>query len=316
MSIIYEALKKAERERELLPRGRPLRHVVRLTRQRWTGIALVSLLIGVTLAGGMSAWVWLTPRTVPLSSMGLLSTASPPSQDHRAHQDGEPVSFTTPPAQLVRTRLPSRVEGVVSESAAVVTPPPGNAPAARQDRPAIATRPVPQSVAQASAAAAYEKAVKAESDGRWDEAMRYYQQAIALQPTLPEAHNNLGHLYARQHQLAAAIEEFHAAVAAKPDYAIARNNLGSTYLMTGQEPLAVQEFLAALRLDRDYATPYYNLASVYARRGDVSQAMAFLRKAMALEPAVLSWVRKDPDFDSLRATPEFQRLRLQRHAER
>jgi Tfp pilus assembly protein PilF len=171
-------------------------------------------------------------------------------------------------------------------------------------------------VAQASAEAAFDNAVKAESDGRWDEAVQYYQAAIALKPTLAEAHNNLGHLYARRQQFAAAIEEFRAALAAKPDYAMARNNLGSMYLMTGQEPMAAQEFLAAVRLDPGYATPYYNLASVSARRGDGGQALAFLRKARALDPAVLSWVWEDPDFDNLRATPEFQRLRLQSHAKR
>jgi hypothetical protein len=74
--------------------------------------------------------------------------------------------------------------------------------------------------------------------------------------------------------------------------------------------------LAALRSESGYVTPYYNLASVAARRGDVSQAMAFLSRAMAIEPAVLSWVREDPDFDSLRAAPEFQRLRVQSHAKR
>lgn len=316
MSIIYEALKKAERERAPLPRAMPIRRGVRPTQQRRTGIAAASLLIGVTLASGMSAWIWLLPGAMLPSPMEPLSTASPLSQERSARQDGEPISFTAPPAQLVRTWLPSRVDTVVSESTAVVTTRPANMPAARPDQPTPAPHPAPQPVAQASAEAAFEKALKAESGGRWDEAVQYYQEAIALKATLPEAHNNLGHLYARQHQLAAAIEEFRAALAAKPDYAIARNNLGSMYLMTGQEPLAVQEFLAALRLDRGYATPYYNLASVSARRGDVSQAVAFLRKAMALDPAVLSWVREDPDFDNLRATPEFQQLRLRSHAKR
>src|SRR5919108_1748343 len=310
MSIIYEALKKAEREREPLPRGLAVRPVVRLTHRRWAGIAVASLLIGVTLAGAISAWVWLMPKTAPPSSMESRSTASLVSQKRLASQDGEPVSFTTHPAQVVRAPLPSRVDAVVSASAAVTTPGPANAPTAEADRPTTATRPAPRAVAPTTAAATFEKAVKAESDGRWDEAVQYYQQVIALKPTMSEAHNNLGHLYTRQHQLGAAIDEFRAALAVKPDYAIARNNLGSAYLMTGQEPLAVQEFLAAVRLDHGYATPYYNLASVSARRGDVSQAMAFLRRAMTLEPAVLSWAGEDPDFDSLRATPEFQRLRL------
>jgi tetratricopeptide (TPR) repeat protein len=316
MSIIYEALKKAEREREPLPRGLAVRRVVRLTHQRWAGIAVASLLIGVTLAGGISAWVWLWPKAALPGSMELRSTASVASQERLASQDGEPVSFTTAPTQVARASLPSRVDTVVSASAAAVTPGPANAPTAEPDRPTTAARPASQRAAPTTAEAAFEKAVQAESDGRGGEAVQYYQQAIALKPSMSEAHNNLGRLYTRQHQLGAAIEEFRAALAVKPDYAIARNNLGSAYLMTGQEPLAVQEFLAAVRLDHGYATPYYNLASVSARRGDVSQAMAFLRRAMTLEPAVLSWAWEDPDFASIRAMPEFQRLRLQSHAKR
>ena len=316
MSIIYEALKKAEREREPWPRGMAVRHVVHLTAQGWARGAVASLLIAVTVAGAISARVWLMPKTAPPSSIEPWSTASVQPQERLASQGGEPVSFTAPPAQVVRASLPSRVDTAVAASAAVVSPGPARAPTAELDQPTTATRPAPQPVAPTTAEGAFEQAVKAESDGRWDEAVQYYQQAIALKPTMSEAHNNLGHLYTRQHQLGAAIEAFRAALAVKPDYAIARNNLGSAYLMTGQEPLAVQEFLAAVRLDHGYATPYYNLASVSARRGDVSQAMAFLRRAMTLEPAVLSWAGGDPDFDSLRATPEFQRLRLQRHAKR
>jgi TPR repeat len=316
MSIIYEALRKAEREREPWPRAMPIRRVVRRTHKRWTGIAVASLIIGVTLASGMSAWLWLMPGTTLPSPTEALSTASPLSEERAAGQEGGPVSLTIPPTQLVRTRFSSRVNTVASESTAVVTPPPANAPFVRSDQSTTATHSVPQPVAQASAEAAFDNAVKAESDGRWDEAVQYYQAAIALKPTLAEAHNNLGHLYARRQQFAAAIEEFRAALAAKPDYAMARNNLGSMYLMTGQEPMAAQEFLAAVRLDPGYATPYYNLASVSARRGDGGQALAFLRKARALDPAVLSWVWEDPDFDNLRATPEFQRLRLQSHAKR
>ena len=55
-------------------------------------------------------------------------------------------------------------------------------------------------------------------------------------------------------------------------------------------------------------TPYYNLGSLYARRGDVDQAISFLTKAIAMEPAVLTWIRQDPDFDRIRRSPEFQRL--------
>ncbi|HSF29227.1 MAG TPA: tetratricopeptide repeat protein, partial [Candidatus Tectomicrobia bacterium] len=65
-----------------------------------------------------------------------------------------------------------------------------------------------------------------------------------------------------------------------------------------------------------YVSPYYNLASLYARRGDVEQSVAFLTKALAIEPTALSWLREDPDFDRIRTAPELQRLRMHGHARR
>jgi hypothetical protein len=37
---------------------------------------------------------------------------------------------------------------------------------------------------------------------------------------------------------------------------------------------------------------------------------------LAIEPAVSSWLLEDLDFDRIRAAPEFQQLRRQRHARR
>jgi tetratricopeptide (TPR) repeat protein len=161
---------------------------------------------------------------------------------------------------------------------------------------------------------AFGEARGAEDDGRWEEAVRLYQQAIALKPDLLEARNNLGRLYVRLSRVAAAIVEFRTVLAMAPDYALARNNLGSAFLLDGNEH--IQEFLEAVRLDGTYATPYYNLASVYARRGDTSQALGFLTKALSLEPAVVSWVQEDPDFASVKEAPEFQRWRSVRTVQR
>jgi tetratricopeptide (TPR) repeat protein len=147
-------------------------------------------------------------------------------------------------------------------------------------------------------------------------AKHYYRRALALNPSLVEARNNLGTLYVRQQRFTAAIAEFHAAIRLDPHYAIARNNLGSVYVLIGEEGLAVQEFLAALESDGAYVSPLYNLASIHARRGEVGQTVAFLTRALAIEPEVWSWVQEDPDFDGIKAAPEVQSLRTPRHAKR
>jgi tetratricopeptide (TPR) repeat protein len=298
MSIIHDALKKAEREREPLAKRLPLSRGVRTARRRWRGSVITGMLVGVTTVGAIGGWLWLQPMGVGLTRGTRVPTSqsSPvkvPGAGDRADRRavvGEPM----PVAQALEVSARSKPDEAPSPAA-------------------------PLSVAfeaQATAEAAFERARAAESKGRWGEAEQYYRQALALNPALVEARNNLGNLYVQQQRLTAAIDEFQAALAYNPHYAIARNNLGSTYVMIGEEALAVQEFLAALRIEAAYVSPYYNLASLYARRSDVGQAVAFLTKALAIDPTVLSWLQDDPDFDGIRAAPELQRLRTPGHGRR
>jgi len=290
MSIIHEALKKAEREREPRLTRWPLYRGMRTAHHKWWWGVITSLAAGVTMAVAVSIWLWLQS---PLSSpRGEVVPADPQSSRANvagaAHGANRHAINTQPLAPERPLEAPPRL---------------------KSDDVSLPVTSVPLAPAlQAMADAAFERARDAESKGQWVQAEYYYRQALAQNPTLAQVHNNLGNLYIRQQQMSAAIGEFRAAMALNPNYAMGRNNLGSAYFLIGEEELAIQEFIAALRIDSTYVSPYYNLASLYARRGDVGQAVAFLTKALALESAVSSWVREDPDFDSIRGAPEFQRL--------
>jgi tetratricopeptide (TPR) repeat protein len=298
MSIIYDALKKAERERQPRPLGLPLSRGLHTTRRRWQGGVTAGVFISLTIVGAVSAWLWL---------QGLVGGAT-----------------LIPMLPMPQSAPLDAAEGEekAARQAVVVAPPPIEKPldappqSLSHDSPSpAAPRPLPFETL-VTAEEAFDRARVAESKAQWEQAKQHYRQALALNPGIVEAHNNLGNLYVRQHQFAAAIGEFQAALALDPHYAIARNNLGSAYFMLGEEALAIQEFLAALHIDGAYVSPYYNLASLHARRGDVEQSIAFLTKALAIEPTVLSWLQEDPDFDRLRGAPELQRLRAHGHARR
>jgi tetratricopeptide (TPR) repeat protein len=295
MSIIHDALKKAERERGPWSTGLPVYPGVRMGRRRWRWGITIGMLTGVATVA-VSTW------------LGLQSLVGAP-RDRTVMQ-----TLQSSPARVPRTADQAHRQAVVAPPMAVAKlfearsmPDKSLSPAAPVSR---AFEP------EVNAEAAFERARSAESTGQWEQAARYYRQALALNPALVEAHNNLGNLFIRQQQMTAAIDEFQAAIALNPDYAMVRNNLGSAYVLIGEEALAIQEFIAALRIDGAYVSPYYNLASLYARRGDVGQAVAFLTKALALEAAVLSWLQADPDFDGIRAAPAFQRLRAQAQVRR
>ncbi len=72
--------------------------------------------------------------------------------------------------------------------------------------------------------------------GQTAKARAAYERALALQPDLSEASNDLGTLLAESGDLPAAIERFRAALEATPDYPDALNNLG--YALTPDRPTA------------------------------------------------------------------------------
>jgi tetratricopeptide (TPR) repeat protein len=298
MSIIHEALKKAEREREPRPAGLPRYGSLRMARRRWRWSITAGMLIGLTTLGGMSIWLWLQSQGGDFP----VKTATPKAQD---------------PAPIVLgSEDQTEQQAVVTQSLPITRPLAAVRPSESDQISSPAASSALAWEVQATAQTTFERGREAEFTGQWEEAKRYYRQALTLNPTLVEARNNLGTLYAHQRQLTAAIDEFQTAIQFAPNYAIVRNNLGSAYFLIGQEELAIQEFLAALRIDGTYVSPLYNLASLYARRGDTGQAVAFLTRALAIEPAVLTWLQEDPDFDAIKASPEIQRLRVQSHAKR
>lgn len=297
MSIIHEALKKAEREREPFPHGIPVHRLAPSRRHRWSGIGLARLFVGVIIGGVLGASMWLELGGVLPWSSARRPKAPEIRQDSAAGTRGhQPAAHTAVLGERQVALPPSEPQGVP--------------PAARSLSPSEVA------ATHAGAEALFERAVSAEAGGQWDEAVQHYRQALAQDPGLLKARNNLGNLYIRQHQLPEAIAQFQAALVLAPEYAYARNNLGSAYLMMGQEAEAIQEFLTALRLDGSYVSPYYNLAAIYARRRDLAHVIAFLTKAIALEPAVLSWIGEDADFDGMRTAPAFQHLGMPKHARR
>ena len=93
-----------------------------------------------------------------------------------------------------------------------------------------------------------------------------YERALALQPDLAEASNDLGTLLAEAGDLPGAIARFRAALAATPDYPDALNNLGYALLLTGQAAEARELYERALALQPDFPEALNNLGLILGRR--------------------------------------------------
>ena len=111
-----------------------------------------------------------------------------------------------------------------------------------------------------------------------------FERALALQPDLAEANNDLGALLAQGGDLDGAIGRFRAALASTPDYPDALNNLGYALLLTGRDEEARALYEKALALQPDFPEALNNLGLLLGRAGDMDRAERYFREALGRRP--------------------------------
>ncbi len=102
--------------------------------------------------------------------------------------------------------------------------------------------------APTSAVARSKLGVALAHQGKLDEAIGQFSQALALHPTYAPAYSNLGNAYREKGMLAEALAAYERAVAIDPDYWVAHQNLGILYKQMGRVGEAVEHFKKATRL--------------------------------------------------------------------
>lgn len=122
------------------------------------------------------------------------------------------------------------------------------------------------------------------AEGRTDEAVRHYEEAIRLRPAAAAAHNNLGLVLAGLDDRENAAAHYREALRIKPDYAEAHNNLGSLLGREGRRVDAIAHFTEALRLKPDYAEAHNNFGVAAGNLGRLDEAAAHFREGLRLSP--------------------------------
>jgi tetratricopeptide (TPR) repeat protein len=115
-----------------------------------------------------------------------------------------------------------------------------------------------------------------------EEARHAYQHALELDPTLADAHVNLGRLFHQAHQAAEAEAHYRAAAQQAPDDAIVHFNLAVLLEEVGRSGEAIQAYQSALKADPNFADAHYNLGLLFDALGKRAQAMTHLRTARKL----------------------------------
>jgi Flp pilus assembly protein TadD len=120
--------------------------------------------------------------------------------------------------------------------------------------------------------------------GQSAKARAVFERALALQPDLAEANNDLGALLAQGGDLDGAIARFRAALASAPEYPDALNNLGYALLLTGRDQEARALYEKALALQPDFPEALNNLGLLFGRGGDLDRAERYFREALDRRP--------------------------------
>ena len=96
------------------------------------------------------------------------------------------------------------------------------------------------------------------------------------------------------------------ALMADPGCVVALNNLGVLFIKDKNYPAARGRFEKAIRLKPGYVDPYYNLACLFALKDRPEQALRYLKRAVAIDPQVKEWAKKDTDLGNLKDLAEFK----------
>ncbi|XP_036921691.1 protein O-mannosyl-transferase TMTC4 isoform X3 [Sturnira hondurensis] len=126
--------------------------------------------------------------------------------------------------------------------------------------------------------------------GNQTAAIRYYREAVRLNPKYVHAMNNLGNILKERNELQEAEELLSLAVQIQPDFAAAWMNLGIVQNSLKQFKAAERSYRTAIKHRRKYPDCYYNLGRLYADLNRHADALNAWRNATVLKPEhSLAW---------------------------
>jgi tetratricopeptide (TPR) repeat protein len=157
-------------------------------------------------------------------------------------------------------------------------------------------------------------------------AKRWYQKAVKLNPRYSEAINNLGTVYYAQKSYRRAIDQYKKALRVSESASIL-SNLGTAYFARKQYDDALQCYQQALALDpnvfehrstqgsvvqersvEDRAKFEYYMAKTYAKAGALDRALQYIRRSLEDGFKERDKYFMDPEFAALQENVEFKQI--------
>jgi Flp pilus assembly protein TadD len=151
-------------------------------------------------------------------------------------------------------------------------------------------------------------------EGRLEEAIRHFEEAIRICPGHAAAHVNLGHVLFSLQRVAEAEASFREALRYVPGDPDALSNLGTVLSMQGRAAEGIPLLQEALRIAPEHVDAHQNLATSLSNQGRLEEALHHYSRALALRPGHamaargIAWIRATSIDPSLRDGEEAVRL--------
>jgi tetratricopeptide (TPR) repeat protein len=145
--------------------------------------------------------------------------------------------------------------------------------------------------------------------GRYQQSLKYLNQAITLDPVMALAWGNRSFPLYRLGNLPAALDSCDRAILHGLTDATIHTNRGIILLQLHRLAEAQTSFETALIIEANYPDARYGLACAYALQNQLAPALEHLKQAIELNPEhYRTLAQTDSDFDSIRDNKQFQAL--------
>ena len=121
-------------------------------------------------------------------------------------------------------------------------------------------------------------------EGRTDEAIALFQQALQIKPDYADAYYNLGNALLHETKVDDAIALYRRALQLNPDYAKAHINLGNALILEGKMDEAMDHYQQALQITPNDAEAHIDLGNALLQKGKADEAIAHFRQALQINP--------------------------------
>ncbi|VVC76785.1 TPR repeat-containing protein YrrB [Aquicella siphonis] len=121
--------------------------------------------------------------------------------------------------------------------------------------------------------------------GEWDDAQRYLEKALAIDPADRALYLHLANICKAKGEYDHAIRVLHDLIRLYPRFAAGFNNLGTVYFALGKWNDAIDAFKTAIDLQTDFVDAYYNLGLALGKAGRYDEALSAYRALLEISPA-------------------------------